>query len=79
MPVLAQSEDDYDEHYDEAVALVTETGMASIAMMQSYLGLGRSRAARLITRMEREGIVGPAVGARRREVLVRSRYDEEEE
>jgi S-DNA-T family DNA segregation ATPase FtsK/SpoIIIE len=62
--------DDHDELYDTAVALVAEMGQASTSMVQRKLRIGYNRAARLIERMEREGIVGPADGARPREVLV---------
>lgn len=69
-------EEEYDEKYDEAVAIVTETGQASISMVQRRLRVGYNRAARMIEIMEREGIVGPADGSRPREVLVRSSYSE---
>jgi S-DNA-T family DNA segregation ATPase FtsK/SpoIIIE len=68
--------DDYDDRYDEAVALVTETGQASISMVQRRLRVGYNRAARMIEMMEKEGIVGPADGSRPREVLVRTDYSE---
>ena len=67
---------DYDEKYDEAVALVTETGQASISMVQRRLRVGYNRAARMIEMMEKEGLVGPADGSRPREVLVRRDYSE---
>ncbi|NLZ17664.1 MAG: DNA translocase FtsK [Desulfobulbaceae bacterium] len=69
-------DEEYDEKYDEAVSVVTETGIASISMVQRRLRVGYNRAARMIELMEREGIVGPADGSRPREVLVRSGYDE---
>jgi S-DNA-T family DNA segregation ATPase FtsK/SpoIIIE len=65
---------DYDEKYDEAVAVVTETRQASISMIQRRLRVGYNRAARMIEIMEKEGIVGPADGSRPREILVRSGY-----
>jgi S-DNA-T family DNA segregation ATPase FtsK/SpoIIIE len=67
-------EDDWemDEKYQEAVALVTRTGQASISMLQRRLRIGYNRAARMIEIMEREGIVGPTDGVKPREVLVRS-------
>jgi DNA segregation ATPase FtsK/SpoIIIE, S-DNA-T family len=68
----------YDEKYDEAVAVVTETGQASISMVQRRLRVGYNRAARMIEIMEKEGIVGPADGSRPREVLARSGYDDDE-
>ncbi|MBE0582435.1 MAG: DNA translocase FtsK 4TM domain-containing protein, partial [Desulfofustis sp.] len=72
---IAGSEDDYDERYDEAVSFVCESGQASISMVQRRLRIGYNRAARIIERMEKEGIVGPADGAKPREVLARHSYD----
>jgi S-DNA-T family DNA segregation ATPase FtsK/SpoIIIE len=67
----AASEEEYDEMYDQAVAVVTETQQASISMIQRRLRVGYNRAARMIEQMEREGIVGPADGAKPREVYAR--------
>jgi S-DNA-T family DNA segregation ATPase FtsK/SpoIIIE len=67
---------EHDDRYDEAVAVVTATGQASISMVQRRLRVGYNRAARMIEVMEKEGIVGPADGSRPREVLVRSDYSE---
>lgn len=65
--------DDMDEEvYDKAVALVAETKQASISMIQRRLRIGYNRAARMIERMESEGIVGPADGSRPREVFVQN-------
>ena len=63
-----------DEKYDEAVALVCETGQASISMVQRRLRVGYNRAARMIELMEKEGVVGPADGSKPREVLARKNY-----
>jgi len=68
-------ETEYDERYDDAVALVTQNGQASISMVQRHLRIGYNRAARIIETMEREGIIGPADGAKPREVLVRNYED----
>jgi DNA segregation ATPase FtsK/SpoIIIE, S-DNA-T family len=65
------SEEDYDDRYDDAVALVTKNGQASISMIQRHLRIGYNRAARIIEVMEKEGIVGPSDGAKPREVLAR--------
>ncbi len=73
-PVAAEDEA-YDDRYDEAVALVTKTRQASISKVQRHLRVGYNRAARIIEKMEAEGIVGPADGAKPREVLVRG-YDD---
>ncbi len=61
---------EYDEKYDEAVALVSKTRQASISMIQRHLRIGYNRAARIIEIMEKEGVVGPSDGAKPREVLI---------
>jgi len=64
-------EDDYeDELYDQAVAFVAEQRYASVSMLQRRMRIGYNRAARLIERMESQGIVGPGDGAKPREVLL---------
>ncbi len=62
---------DFDEKYDQAVELVTDLGQASISLVQRYMKIGYNRAARIIERMEQEGIVGPSDGAKPRKVLAR--------
>ncbi len=66
----ADEEQEYDERYDDAVALVTKTGQASISMIQRHLRVGYNRAARMVEVMEKEGVVGPSDGVKPREVLV---------
>jgi len=64
-------DDIIDERYDDAVALVAESRQASISMVQRRLRIGYNRAARIIERMEQEGIVGPSDGTSRpREVFI---------
>jgi DNA segregation ATPase FtsK/SpoIIIE, S-DNA-T family len=62
--------DDYDEKFDEAVALVAETGKASISLVQRHLRIGYNRAARIIEKMEEDGLIGPSDGVKPREVFV---------
>jgi DNA segregation ATPase FtsK/SpoIIIE, S-DNA-T family len=71
----AEGEKEYDERYDDAVALVTQAGQASISMVQRHLRIGYNRAARIVEMMEKEGIIGPQDGVKPREVLARS-YDD---
>jgi S-DNA-T family DNA segregation ATPase FtsK/SpoIIIE len=67
-----EGEDLSDEMYDRAVQLVTEHRQASISWLQRRLRVGYNRAARMIERMEREGVVSPAAGSRGREVLAQA-------
>jgi S-DNA-T family DNA segregation ATPase FtsK/SpoIIIE len=63
-------EEEYDDAmYDQAVRLVTETRQASISWVQRRLRVGYNRAARMIERMEREGVVSTSENGRPREVL----------
>lgn len=64
-------DDDYDEMYDVAVALIAETQQASISMVQRRLRVGYNRAARMIEQMERDGVIGPAEGGKPREVYAK--------
>lgn len=66
-----EMDEDYDEMYDLAVEMVTETQQASISMIQRRLRVGYNRAARMIEQMERDGVVSPADGAKPREVYAR--------
>ncbi|MBU4488959.1 MAG: DNA translocase FtsK 4TM domain-containing protein [Candidatus Omnitrophica bacterium] len=59
-----------DELFDEAVKTILGTKQASVSILQRKLGLGYTRAARLIDAMEDEGIVGPYRGSKPREILV---------
>jgi S-DNA-T family DNA segregation ATPase FtsK/SpoIIIE len=60
-----------DELYDQALATVSEMRTVSISMLQRKMRIGYNRAARMIERMERDGVVGSADGAKPREVLLR--------
>ncbi len=61
-----------DEMWRDAIQVVIEGRKASTSLLQRRLRIGYGRAARLIETMEEQGIVGPADGARPREVLVNS-------
>ena len=62
--------EEFDEKYDEALAIVAKDRQASISYIQRRLRIGYNRAARIIETMEREGVVGPSDGVKPREVYV---------
>ncbi|MBS1184322.1 MAG: ftsK 1, partial [Proteobacteria bacterium] len=61
--------------YDQAVALVLRDKRATTSYIQRRLGIGYNRAASLIERMEKEGLVGPPNHAGKREILVPTNED----
>jgi S-DNA-T family DNA segregation ATPase FtsK/SpoIIIE len=69
-PETDVEEDEGDDLYQQALEIVVQTQQASISMLQRRLRVGFNRAARMIERMEREGVVSPMDGTRPREVLV---------
>lgn len=65
------AEGDADPIYGDAVKVVCEMGKASTSILQRRLRLGYGRAARMLDRMQKEGIIGAPDGSRPREVLKR--------
>ena len=61
---------DDDQIYNEVVQFVIESQKASASLLQRRFKIGYNRAARLVDLLEERGIVGPANGAKAREVLV---------
>lgn len=59
-----------DEMYEEAKAAVIQAGKASASLLQRRLRIGYARTARLLDILEDHGVIGPADGARPRDVLV---------
>ena len=66
----SEGTEEYDERYDEALALVAKDRQASISYIQRRLRIGYNRAASIIEMMERDGVVGPSDGVRPREIYV---------
>jgi len=61
-----------DDMFDDAAEAVLHAGKASASMLQRRLRVGYARAARLLDLLEERGIIGPADGARPRDVLISS-------
>ncbi len=66
-----RDDDEDDPVYDEALSLVSRMEEVSVSKLQREMRLGYNKAAKIIERMEREGVVGPANGVKPRQVLVR--------
>jgi DNA segregation ATPase FtsK/SpoIIIE, S-DNA-T family len=58
--------------YDQALSIVLRHQKASTSYIQRRLQIGYNRAASLMERMEKEGVVGPANHAGKREILIGS-------
>lgn len=59
-----------DDLYDQALALVLREQKVSVSFIQRHLQIGYNRSARLVERMENEGVVSPANHVGKREILV---------
>ena len=69
---IADSDTDTDDAlYEEARAVIIEAGKGSTSYLQRKLKVGYARAARLMDMLEERGVIGPADGAKPREVLER--------
>jgi S-DNA-T family DNA segregation ATPase FtsK/SpoIIIE len=62
-------EEEGDELYSKAKQTVIEAGKASTSYLQRKLGVGYARAAKLMDMLEERGVIGPADGAKPRDVI----------
>ena len=67
-----ENENEEDELYEQAREIVIQASRASTSYLQRRLRLGYARAARLMDVLEKKGVVGPADGAKPREVLIKN-------
>ncbi len=67
-----------DELFSEAAEVVFQSGKASASLLQRRLRIGYARAARLLDLLEERGVVGPADGAKPREILINDLSEIEE-
>ncbi|MDK4731888.1 DNA translocase FtsK [Rhizobium sp. CNPSo 3490] len=65
----AMGAEDGDELYQQAVKVVMRDKKCSTSYIQRRLGIGYNRAASLVERMEKEGLVGPANHVGKREIV----------
>ena len=72
----SMADEDGDEKYAEAKAAVLEAGKGSTSYLQRKLGVGYSRAAKLIDMLEERGVIGPSDGSKPREVVGSGNADE---
>ena len=68
--IVGASGEESSDLYDKAVAIVLRDRKASTSYIQRRMAIGYNRAASLIERMEKEGLLGPANHAGKREILV---------
>lgn len=74
------SSDDYDgedEEYEMCREFVIQAQKASTSLLQRKFRIGYNKAARIIDRLEEEGVIGPQLGSKPREVFIRQ-YNEED-
>ncbi|MEZ4156873.1 MAG: DNA translocase FtsK [Candidatus Paceibacterota bacterium] len=68
-------DDSEDDKLSEAVEIVKSAGKASASLLQRRLQVGYARAARILDIMEEKGMIGPANGAKPREIYLDSGED----
>ncbi|MBQ8812228.1 MAG: hypothetical protein IJZ70_07955 [Bacteroidales bacterium] len=61
-----------DPKFEEAARLVLSTGRASTSYLQTQMGMGFARSAKVMSQLEAAGIVGPQNSSKNREVLVQT-------
>jgi S-DNA-T family DNA segregation ATPase FtsK/SpoIIIE len=61
---------DQDSLYNDAVDLIRDTGKASASLLQRRLSVGYARAARILDILEEHGLIGPANGAKPRDIYL---------
>lgn len=66
----AMSGDGRDSLFEDAVRVVCQYDRASASLLQRRLSIGYARAARILDKLEEEGIIGPGEGSKPRDVLI---------
>ena len=70
------SDIDYnDPLYDDVVSFAIKNGVISASLIQRKYRLGYNRAARLIDMLEKRGVIGPQIGSKPREILIKEKVE----
>ena len=66
---------DKDALFDDAARLIVQNQVGSTSLLQRRMKLGYNRAGRLMDQLEASGIVGPNMGSKARDVLIKTELD----
>lgn len=69
--------DEEDEEYELCREFVIQAQKASTSLLQRKFRIGYNKAARIIDRLEEEGVIGPQLGSKPREVFIRQYHEED--
>ena len=69
--------DEEDEEYEKCREFVIQAQKASTSLLQRKFRIGYNKAARIIDRLEEEGVIGPQFGSKPREVYIRQYHEED--
>jgi len=67
---IAPNGEDRDELFEDALRVIVQNNNASASFLQRKLSVGYARAARILDELQQAGVVGPADGAKARDILV---------
>ena len=73
----AASKEEEDEEYEMCRSFVINAQKASTSLLQRQFRIGYNKAARIIDQLEADGVIGPQIGSKPREVYIRG-YQEED-
>ena len=69
--------DEEDEEYEMCREFVIQAQKASTSLLQRKFRIGYNKAARIIDRLEEDGVIGPQLGSKPREVYIRQYHEED--
>lgn len=75
--ISSSKEEQEDEEYEMCRAFVIQSQKASTSLLQRQFRIGYNKAARIIDQLEADGVIGPQLGSKPREVYIRG-YSEED-